>query len=459
MLATVTRLLPDHGGTVVIDSAEWVAEIPELDGREFCGSLFVHAIGAKGHDVIKYALDIYGERPEKLSCTHDSNPFPADYYGGLPAPMAGEKVCLWLQNCHPTPIPSGTIRLNRMGESDSRPIPAAMAGFATLAVDLAEIFPDAQWPEQYELHAKKHFGRPRYEVTTSNQHQYIAHINIERDDLAPNDRLAELSPRGGKRSLLGKGYLLPAPILPLGDFSSLILPTPMSRRTESLPLGLAIYGRDGRELARNRSVTCRATMGDSSMPRNCCDRQESQPATMAIANSSMTSNPAGPSMAGSTPCFASNDTAPIGKGQCADTSFGAHIYNIPYTFGKEPQSYIGAPPGLSTRLFLRVDGRRDRATGELINDTICHLIYPSSAGMWHPQSTTRLLLCNPAGATVAERTLQIPQSGSFFFTVQTLFSTAEVEHATAQPKVPVPAANPHCWCATRLHDCSASTAS
>ncbi|MCX8500962.1 MAG: hypothetical protein ORO03_04630, partial [Alphaproteobacteria bacterium] len=123
VLATLTRPLPSHGGSVVIDSAELVQGLPELRDREFCGSLFIHAIGGKRHDVIKYALDSYGARPELMSCTHDSNPFPSDHYAGLPAPNTGEKVCLWLQNCHPTPIPGGTIRLNRMGEPDSRSIP------------------------------------------------------------------------------------------------------------------------------------------------------------------------------------------------------------------------------------------------------------------------------------------------------------------------------------------------
>ena len=38
----------------------------------------------------------------------------------------------------------------------------------------------------------------------------IAHVNVERTDLSPDPTLAELG------NLLGKGYLLPAPILPRG---------------------------------------------------------------------------------------------------------------------------------------------------------------------------------------------------------------------------------------------------
>ena len=48
-----------------------------------------------------------------LSCTHDANSWPADRYAGLPAPAAGERVMLWVQNSHPCADPgrrrSGSI--------------------------------------------------------------------------------------------------------------------------------------------------------------------------------------------------------------------------------------------------------------------------------------------------------------------------------------------------------------
>ena len=74
--------------------AEWEQEVAPgaaglaLDSREvrarfdlpaFEGQLFVHAIGAAGHDVVKYALDTYGTGAEQsLSCTHDANAWPSD---------------------------------------------------------------------------------------------------------------------------------------------------------------------------------------------------------------------------------------------------------------------------------------------------------------------------------------------------------------------------------------------
>src|SRR6185437_14356072 len=76
--------VPPGAGSIVIDSAE-VRRRFALP--EFTGQLFLHALGAVGHDVVKYALDIYGKAGEpSLSSTHDANSWPADYYAGLPAP-------------------------------------------------------------------------------------------------------------------------------------------------------------------------------------------------------------------------------------------------------------------------------------------------------------------------------------------------------------------------------------
>ena len=71
------------------------------------------------------------------------------------------------------------------------------------------------------------------------------------------------------------------------------------------------------------------------------------------------------------------------SGHAADSSFGAHIFNTAMTYRDEPQSYSGPPPGLSTRLFLRL--------GEAPLRSFMVLIYPASAP-WHPRSTTTLLL-------------------------------------------------------------------
>ncbi len=91
------------------------------------------------------------------------------------------------------------------------------------------------------------------------------------------------------------------------------------------------------------------------------------------------------------------------SGHIAESSFGAHIYNTAMTYRDEPQSYSGPPPGLSTRLFLKLGhgGRRSFA----------HLIY-SASSPWLPQSSTTLLLHDANGAVQAEAALAIACSGS-----------------------------------------------
>src|SRR3546814_5822870 len=70
----------------------------------------------------------------------------------------------------------------------------------------------------------------------------IAHANVERVDLKPDPRIPELS------NLLGKGFILPAPILPRARFRSLALPTPMSTCQQNLPIALYAYDPEGREI-------------------------------------------------------------------------------------------------------------------------------------------------------------------------------------------------------------------
>ena len=76
----------------------------------------------------------------------------------------------------------------------------------------------------------------------------------------------------------------------------------------------------------------------------------------------------------------------------AETSFGAHIFNTLTVYRDEPQSYTGRPPGLSTRLFLRL--------GDEPYDTLCHLIYPASRPL-RPESVTEIILHNRTGAEIA----------------------------------------------------------
>jgi hypothetical protein len=91
------------------------------------------------------------------------------------------------------------------------------------------------------------------------------------------------------------------------------------------------------------------------------------------------------------------------SGHTAETSFGAHIFNTILTYRDEPQSYSGRPPGLSTRLFLRL--------GETGHDTLCQLIYPASRP-WRAASATEIVLHDGGGHEIARASLTIPCSGS-----------------------------------------------
>src|SRR5262249_12473670 len=95
-----------------------------------------------------------------------------------------------------------------------------------------------------------------------------------------------------------------------------------------------------------------------------------------------------------------------GSGHPAATSLGAHIFNTAIPFAGDPQSYSGPPPGLSTRLFLRL--------GHAGAETFCHLIYPAST-TWHSQSTTDLILYNAKGDEMARKQVEIPCNGSLLW--------------------------------------------
>ena len=107
----------------------------------------------------------------------------------------------------------------------------------------------------------------------------------------------------------------------------------------------------------------------------------------------------------------------------AESSFGAHIYNTAMTYRDEPQSYNGPPPGLSTRLFLKLgDGARR---------SYAALIYAASAD-WHPRSDTLLVLHGSDGAVLAERPLRIACRGSAMVWPHLVFGDALLAEAGAR---------------------------
>jgi len=398
-IAEWRQALPAGIGGIAIDSGELRRR---FDLPAFTGQLFLHAVGIAGHDVVKYALDTYGDAPTVLSCTHDANAWPAELYAGLPAPAPGERVVLWVQNSHPCPIPAGAMYVNIMGHTDARPLERAVPPFATCALDVGALLPEARWPQQLELRAAKHVVRPRYEAIAAGGRRRIAHVNVERTDLRHDPLLPELA------GLIGKGFVLPAPVLPPARWRSLALPTPMSTCQDELPLAVLVYDPAGREAARHRlgrvprggapavdvgamlAAAGDAAYGHVELVYDFADGGEADGWLHGL--------------------FRYEDRR---SGHAAETSFGAHLFNSVLTYRNEPQSYQGRPPGLSTRLFLRL--------GPPPLETFCHLIYPASTP-WRPASRTALLLHDGDGSEVARRDVEIPCGGSLLWRVDEFFA-------------------------------------
>ena len=408
ILAEWDEALPDGPAGVQIDSRH----IRDgFDTGPFTGQLYVHAIGVSGHDMVKYALDMWSDDGTELSCTHDANAWPADLYAGLPAPHAGEDIALWIQNSHPCPIPANSVGINVMGESETAWVADPIPPYGTCRVVISDLLPEVAWPQQLEIQAGKYFVRPRYEVTGSHRKRRIAHVNVERTDLKPDPAIADLG------NLMGKGFILPAPILPPDRWRSEILPTPMAICQEDLPVSAVIIDATGQEIMRHRF---------GRLPRNH---------RSALDIGSLLSGSAFlPSGYGHVELIYDFADGGAGDGwlhglfryenreslHAAETSFGAHIFNTVLTYRGEPQSYVAQPPGLSTRLFLRL--------GPAPLDTLCHLIYPASTP-WHGTSTTQIMLFDGAGEKAAERNLAIPCGGSHLWHYSELFDQPDRDRA------------------------------
>ena len=404
-LATWTESCGAPESSIVIDSREVRAR---FGLPAFTGQLFVHAVGAAGHDIVKYALDTYGDSGETLSATHDANSWPADLYAGLPAPADDEDVILWVQNSHPGAIPPHDFGLARMGSGEVATLAETVPPFATRAIHVRAMLPSLSWPDQIEIHAGKHVVRPRYEVAARAGRSRIAHPNVERTDVANDPALARLS------GLVGKGYILPAPLLPRERFRSEVLPTPMSSAQRELPVKAIVFDCNGNRVLEHRF---------GRLPR------DHRAALDISAAATELKTPYGHFEL--VYDFEFGDVADgwlhalfryrnRASGHAAETSFGAHMFNLPLTYRGEPQSYAGPPPGLSTRLFLRIAPEPWT--------TFCHLIYPVS-NSWHAESRTVLLLRNANGEEVAQAELRIPASGSRSWRVQDVFGDAALTQA------------------------------
>jgi len=399
---------PAQAGGFVIDSGEIRAR---FGLPPFTGQLFLHAIGVAGHDVVKYALDTFAtDNGASLSCTHDANAWPSDRFAGLPAPAADEQVVLWVQNSHAVPIPAGAISLDRMGAETPVPLDVEIPAFATFALDVAEVLPGLHWPAQIEIRAGRHMVRPRYEITR-NERTRIAHVNVERADLRADPGIKTLSPA------LGRGFLLPFPILPRQKYRTILLPTPMAVTERNMPLRVDVFSPEGGLVTQHylgllprrheMALDLDALLGEGVLNEGGHAELVYDFREGGEANGWLHA------------LFRYEDRA---TGHVAESSFGAHMFNTLMTYKSEPQSYNGPPPGLSTRLFLKLGlGKRD---------SFCVLIYPASA-KWFETSSTVLQLFSAAGVLLAERSLGIACSGSRIVYPSRQFSPAELREAGA----------------------------
>jgi hypothetical protein len=234
----------------------------------------------------------------------------------------------------------------------------------------------------------------------------IAHANVERSDIVPEPVPPAVL------AAFGKGPLVVAPLPPPERWRTHVLPTPMARHRT--PQALVVRARDpeGREIAcrslgalpRDHAVAL--DLGDVIAPG---DRP-------AYGHLEIAYDPADPDTPRDGWLHALVRFRARDHDAVADTSFGAHVFNLPVTWRGEPQSYAGEPPGLSTRLFLRL--------AEDVGETVCHLIYPAS-GAWRPRSATAIVLHDADGREVARRDLAIPLDGSRRFLVGETFDGTE----------------------------------
>jgi hypothetical protein len=401
-LASWEEDVPSTVHSLVIDSQD---VRKRFNLSDFTGQLFIHLTGTKGHSIVKYALDTYHDNG-MLSATHDANAWPSQYFAGLPAPREGEMVILWLQNSHPLTIPAQGVSLNIMGEPGSVLLDKDIPPFGTMALDVEKYFPKTHWPQQIEVQGNHYFVRPRYEVINSKGYRCMAHVNVERNDLKPDLQLKEF------KKFLGKGFILPAPILPMDTYVTSLLPTPMSRESRFMPVQAHVYNKDGvlegkhafgnlprnhhQALCINDVVSLSQEYGHVELTYDFEEGDEADGwlhGLFRYENKTLSAQ--------------------------AETSFGSHIFNTVVTYKNEPQSYKGPPPGLTTGLFLRVDDDIE---------TFCHLIYPTSLS-WHSYSDTKLILYSKKGEPVAESSLKIPESGSRLWVYQDTFSAADREKA------------------------------
>jgi hypothetical protein len=238
----------------------------------------------------------------------------------------------------------------------------------------------------------------------------IAHINVERGDLKDDPGLKTL------HQTMGRGFLLPFPVLPRSRFKTIVQPTPMAISEQNLPLRLDVFAADGKPLLQKflgklpRRHDLALDLDDVLEPGALPDGGH--------AELVYDFREGGEANGWLHALFRFEDRH---SGHAAESSFGAHIFNTIMTYKNEPQSYSGKPPGLSTRLFLKLGfGGRE---------SFCVLLYPAS-GPWLPQSDTALELYDANGALIDTAKLSVACSGSAIVFPSRHFTAEKLQEAS-----------------------------
>jgi len=189
-----------------------------------------------------------------------------------------------------------------------------------------------------------------------------------------------------------------------------VQPTPMAAAQTTLPLRLDVFDPEGRRVSE-RFLGC--------LPRDHAIVLEIEDVVSGHAELVYDFRDGGEADGWLHALFRYEDRQ---SGHVAESSFGAHIFNTAMTYKDEPQSYVGPPPGLTTRLFLKLGDQRRRS--------FTVLIYPVSAA-WHPRSATELQLHDGAGRKIATETVRIACSGSIMVWPHEVFGAATLAAAGA----------------------------
>ena len=134
-----------------------------------------------------------------------------------------------------------------------------------------------------------------------------------------------------------------------------LLPTPMAIAQQELPIAALVY--DAGRAARSRAPPLRPPAARPSHSRSTLDDDRRRALGDGYGHVELVYDFAdgGEGDGWLHALFRYRHRA---SGHAAETSFGAHVFNTVLTYRGEPQSYAGRPPGLSTRLFLRLGEER-----------------------------------------------------------------------------------------------------